>query len=143
MSAKTILGSLLILILALAAPALAFECPPPDQLVQQGGKWTAPGGWVQSDYAAPIPQARIKGRVDATYLRPNMEPLAWLQCLYRVENQPGVTYTSLRNRAPLVDFLNVYICMKRMPNYDCDNLDNTNYRICAYTSSSGCEIKDQ
>jgi len=132
-------------ILLLATTAAAFQCPEPSQMVKQNGKWSAPGGWVQCDYAAPTAKAKIKDFVSAIYIRFQRTDKAWLNCLYHVEDQPGTIYTMLRNTAPLVDYWNLPQCEQRMPNYDCENPPEPGNLMCLGFEGKGvayCAIKD-
>ncbi len=123
----------LALTFALASPCLALVCPPAKELKQQGGWWTAPGGWQQrTDYKAPIPGARISEFTGASFTGDLKGP-GRLMCFYAVEEQPGVEYTLLVHPAKggPMDF-----------DWDCPPMDKDITCTCTGYKPSDCEVRD-
>ncbi len=115
------------LLLAPTAPALAIQCPEVDQLVQQGGQWTAPGGWTQSKFGTPTSGARISDFGGARYVSDG--GTAFLHCFYAVVNQPGVTMTQISHTAPLVKYELPENC-GRVPGFSCPSpFDDGSYPL--------------
>lgn len=93
MQTRAISGMAMLVCLALllaASHAQALTCPLPQDLKLEKGRWSAPGGWEQSEDVTFGPQARLIGWALAYYKSAPEYPLAAFACSYNLQGQSGI-----------------------------------------------------